>query len=131
MAVIRYALELSHPEKHPLLIQDLLGLALAGKMSCVSAIIELITDLYHHGDDCRYTKGLGGSLFELKKRAKDGGARVYYFRGSKKEFILCHAECKRETEPERRFINATAKIVMLHRQGQQVYQQKQPRKDKI
>ncbi len=125
MVALRYALDLPHPERHPLLIQEILELAKDGKMSCVSAIIELIADLHEHGDDYRFIKALGGSLFELKKRAKDGGARVYFFRGREKEFILCHAECKKETEPERRLINDTASIAVLYRQGKDVYQQKQ------
>jgi phage-related protein len=125
VTIIRYALDLPHPERHPLLIQELLELAEAGKMSCVSAIIDLIADLHKQADDCRYIKALGGSLFELKKRAKDGGARVYFFRGHEQEFILCHAECKKEDEPERRLINSTASIAVLYRQGKTVYQQKQ------
>jgi phage-related protein len=124
MTVIRYALDIEHPQRHPLLIQELLELAESGKMSCVAAIIELIADLYEQSDECRYIKALGGSLFELKKRTKDGGARVYYLRGRKGEFILCHAECKKEDAPERRLINDTARLAILYRQGNPIYQEK-------
>lgn len=122
MALIRYALDTEHPERHPLLIQELLELAEAGKMSCVTAIIELIADLYKQAEDCRYIKALGGSLFELKKRAKDGGARVYYFRGRKGEFILCHTECKKEDAANARLINSTVDLLLAYRAGKHIYQ---------
>jgi phage-related protein len=122
VVVIRYALDFSHPERYPLLIQELLELAQDGKMGCVSAIIELIADLYQNGDDCRYIKALGGSLFELKKRAKDGGARVYYFRGRKKEFILCHVECKKEDTANARLINSTFRLLAAYQKGELIYQ---------
>ena len=34
-------------------------------------------------------------MHELKKRASDGGARVYFLR-EENSFILVHAECKKE-----------------------------------
>jgi phage-related protein len=115
-------LDLSHPERQPLLIEDLLELARQGKMACVSAIIEMIADLYQEAEACRYIKALGGSLFELKKRSPAGGARVYFFRGSQAEFILCHAECKKEAAASARLVNSTATLLLAYRKGSKVYQ---------
>jgi phage-related protein len=122
MGIIRYALDSSHPQRHPLLIQDLLELARQGKMDCVSALIEVIADLHQEAEACRYIKALGGSLFELKKRSPGGGARVYFFRGSQGEFILCHAECKKEAAASARLINSTAGLLLDYRKGDKVYQ---------
>ena len=100
--------------KNPLLIEDLLELAYAGKQGCVTGIIKMIADLYEHGESCRYIKALGGALYELKTRTPTGGARVYFFRGANKEFMLCRAECKREKAASLTLLESTAEILEAH-----------------
>lgn len=81
----------------PLLIDDFLTMAHAGQRTCLRAVVEMCADLHQHGTDSRYVKPLGGPLYELKKRASDGGARVYFFRYDQ-GFVLVHAECKNENQ---------------------------------
>ncbi len=69
-----------HPKrksKEPLLYEDLLALNAEGKNLSVSRMITLIGDLRKHGRESRYVKHLGGPLFELKTRTREGGVRVY------------------------------------------------------
>lgn len=77
----------------PLLIDDFLAMAHAGHRTCLRATVEMCADLHIHGMDSRHIKSLGGPLYELKKRANEGGARVYFFRYGQ-DFVLVHAECK-------------------------------------
>jgi hypothetical protein len=114
-AIIRYTRSPNRLDaKNPLLIEDLLELAYAGKQGCVSGIIKMIADLYVNGEACRYIKALGGALYELKTRTPTGGARVYFFRGAKQEFILCRAECKPEQAASLRLLESTAEILEAH-----------------
>jgi hypothetical protein len=114
-AIIRYTRSPHRLEaKNPLLIEDLLELAYAGKQGCVAGIIKMIADLYANGEVCRYIKALGGALYELKTRTPTGGARVYFFRGARQEFVLCRAECKREQAASLRLLESTAEILEAH-----------------
>ncbi|WP_412030512.1 type II toxin-antitoxin system RelE/ParE family toxin [Deinococcus yunweiensis] len=79
----------------PLLIDDFLAMAHAGQRTCLRAAVEMCADLHANGMASRYVKPLGGPLYELKKRASDGGARVYFFRYGQ-DFVLVHAECKHQ-----------------------------------
>ena len=83
----------------PLLIDDFLTMAHAGQRTCLRATVEMCEDLHQNGVSSRYVKPLGGPLYELKKRASDGGARVYFFRYGQ-EFVLVHAECKNEKQAD-------------------------------
>jgi phage-related protein len=103
--------------KHPLLIEDLLKLAYAGRQGCVTGIVKMIADLYEQGESCRYIKALGGALYELKTRTPTGGARVYFFRGAHQEFVLCRAECKREKAASLTLLESTAEILEAHLAG--------------
>jgi hypothetical protein len=122
-AIIRYA---RHPQrleaKHSLIIEDLLAMAYAGKQACVDAVVKMIADLYQQGEACRYIKALGGSVYELKTRTPAGGARVYFFRGNKAEFILCRAECKRETAASVRLLETVIDVLEAHVAGQNAFE---------
>ena len=84
---------------NPLIIQDFLALARQGKRTCLRAAIEMCADLHHNGTQSRFIKHLGGPLYELKKRASDGGMRVYFLR-HQEGFVLFHAECKNENNAD-------------------------------
>lgn len=90
-----------HPERldapRPLVIDDFLAMARLGQQACLRAVIEMCGDLHQNGMASRFVKALGGPLYELKKRASDGGARVYFLR-EESGFILVHAECKKENQ---------------------------------
>ncbi len=102
--------------KNSHLIEDLLEMSRAGKQGCVDGVIKMITDLHKNGADCRYLKGLGGGLLELKTRTPTGGARVYLFQGGEGEYVLCHAECKRETEANINLLEHTAQLFVQHKE---------------
>jgi hypothetical protein len=59
---------------------------------------------------------LGGGLLELKTRTPTGGARVYLFQGGEGEYVLCHAECKRETEANTVLLEHTAQLFVRHKE---------------
>lgn len=92
-----------HPQRlqapHPLIIEDFLALAYQGKRTCLRTAVEMCADLHRHGMTSRHIKHLGGPLYELKKRAADGGARVYFFRLGD-SCVLVHAECKNENQAD-------------------------------
>ncbi len=83
----------------PLIIRDFLDMAHKGQRTCLRAVIEMCTDLHQHGMECRFLKPFGGAVYELKKRATDGGARVYLFRLGD-DFVLVHSECKNENKAD-------------------------------
>lgn len=84
---------------HSLIIEDFLNFARQGKKACLRAAVEMCADLHQNGIASRYVKPLGGPLYELKKRAPDGGARVYFFRHGG-GFVLVRAECKTENKAD-------------------------------
>jgi hypothetical protein len=90
------------------LIEDLVEMVRDGKQGCVDGVVKMIADLHENGSDCRYLKALGGGLLELKTRTPTGGSRVYLFQGSEGEYILCRAECKRETKANTTLLEHTA-----------------------
>ncbi len=94
--------------KNTHLIEDLLELVRDGKQGCVDGVVKMIADLHENGSDCRYLKALGGGLLELKTRTPTGGSRVYLFQGSEGEYVLCRAECKRETKANTTLLGYTA-----------------------
>nr|WP_255578712.1 type II toxin-antitoxin system RelE/ParE family toxin [Deinococcus sp. RIT780] len=63
----------------------------------------MCADLHQNGMTSRYIKHLGGPLYELKKRASDGGARVYFFRYGE-DFVLVHAECKTQDQADQHLL---------------------------
>lgn len=93
----RHPSDLTAP--HALIIDDFLKMARTGQRTCLRAVIEMCADLYENGRQCRYLKAFGGPVYELKKRASDGGARVYLLAVGE-EFVLVHAECKNENQAD-------------------------------
>lgn len=67
------------------------------RRTCLRAVVEMCADLHQHSTASRYIKHMGGPLYELKKRASDGGDRVSFF-CSGQSFVLVHAECKNENQ---------------------------------
>ncbi|WP_139322773.1 hypothetical protein [Deinococcus marmoris] len=100
-----------HLARHPsnltapqaLIIQDFLKMAGKGQRTCLRAVVEMCADLHQNGRDCRYLKSFGGPVYELKKRASDGGARVYVL-AIGAEFVLVHAECKNENQADQNLL---------------------------
>ena len=88
---------------HPLLIQELLELAAAGKQTAVSTMIEMLQDLYVHGRLSRFLVKLGHSpLWELKPASRGGergGSRVYLFLLSTGDAGLVNCEVKEPDAP--------------------------------
>ncbi|MDR6221516.1 type II toxin-antitoxin system RelE/ParE family toxin [Deinococcus soli (ex Cha et al. 2016)] len=94
----------------PLLIDDFLAMAHAGKQTCLRAVVEMCADLHENGMASRYIKHLGGPLYELKKRASDGGARVYFFRYGQ-DFVLVHAECKTQDQADQHLLYEALNVI--------------------
>jgi len=108
------------PGIRPQILTDLLELAKLSKHSCLKKAIEMISDLQANGMNCRYKKHLGGPIYELKSRAEEGGARVYFFQISHTEFALCRAECKTEDAASAALLNWTPEVIQAARNGIQV-----------
>lgn len=110
-----YRLHLArHPSNlaatHALIIEDFLRMAQAGKRTCLRAVIEMCADLHQNGMESRFLKSFGGPVYELKKRARDGGARVYLFRYGE-DFVLVHAECKTEDQADQALLLDLSDVV--------------------
>ena len=101
---VRFAQGPDSSNDNPPLIKDIPLLNRKGQNKCLTAIIRMIADLRENGNESRYVKHLGGSLYELKTRTSVGGARVYLFIAGGTA-ILCRAECKKE--------NAASKTLLL------------------
>ncbi len=99
------------------LIRDMSALNRKGQNKCVTAMIRMIADLREHGQESRYVKHLGGSLFELKTRTPVGGARVYFFIASKIA-VLCRAECKRENAASKTLLLDTVRFMNEYSEGE-------------
>jgi phage-related protein len=112
-----------HPKrksKEPLLYEDLLALNAEGKNLSVSRMIAMIDDLRKHGRESRYVKHLGGPLFELKTRTRDGGARVYFFRLNEDSFVLVHAEVKKENEATETLLSDVLDVIEAVKQEKDI-----------
>lgn len=112
-----------HPDRltdpRPLLIEDFLDLAATGRKTCLRSVVEMCADLHQNGMQSRFIRPLGGPLYELKKRASDGGARVYFFRYHQ-DFVLVHAECKNETQTNQALLLDALAIIEALGGGQHV-----------
>ncbi len=109
-----------HPKrqsKRYLIIQDFLNLSQQGKIKCLNKMIEMTSDLYLYGLDSRYVKHLFSSVFELKSRTVDGGARVYFIATENQEFVLTRAECKKQDTASIDLLNDTADILVALEQS--------------
>lgn len=99
-----------HPNRlkarHPLIIEDFLGIAHASKRLCLRKMIDMTRDLHLRGLTSRYVKPLGGPLYELKDRTSDGGARVYFLRYGPHAFVVGRAECKDENEANQTLLSS-------------------------
>ncbi len=85
-------------------------MARQGKKTCLRAVVEMCSDLHRNGMDCQHIKHLGGPLYELKKRASDGGARVYFFR-LEESFVLVRAECKKEDRASEKLLSDVLDVI--------------------
>jgi hypothetical protein len=118
--------------KNTHLIEDLLEMVRDGKQGCVDGVVKMIADLHENGSECRYLKALGGGLLELKTRTPTGGSRVYLFQGSEGEYVLCRAECKRETKANTTLLEQTAELYVQHKEAEKakVKDEKASKQDK-
>lgn len=117
--------------KNTHLIEDLLELVRGGRQGCVDGIVKMIADLHENGSECRYLKALGGGLLELKTRTPTGAPRVYLFQGSEGEYVLCRAECKRETRANTTLLEHTAEEFVKYQEKAKLALSKVERKAKV
>jgi hypothetical protein len=106
-------------------LTDLLELYKQSKRKCADKIIRMIEDLRLYGQECRYIKTFkDSSIFELKDRTPEGGARVYCFRVSRHDFAIARAECKNEDKANLHLIQWTEDVIKAWQQGQDVLRPK-------
>ena len=74
-------------------------------------MIDMTRDLKQFGPNSRYIKHLGGPIYELKTRTPAGGARVYFFRTEKEEFVLARAEVKSENMADNTILEDVAEMI--------------------
>ena len=103
-----------------MLYEDLLALNAEGKNLSVSRMITMINDLRAHGRESRYVKHLGGPLFELKTRTREGGVRVYFFRLNEDSFVLVRAEVKKENEATEALLSDILDVIEAVKQGKDI-----------
>jgi hypothetical protein len=103
--------------ENPPLIEDMLELNRKGQNKCVTAMIRMIADLREKGNESRYLKHLGGSLYELKTRTPVGGARVYFFIADGVA-VLCRAECKKENAASKALLLDTVQFMNRYTKGE-------------
>ena len=120
-------------ETREALLTDLLELRKQGQDKCFDKIIRMIEDLRLNGLNCRYIKAFkDSSIFELKDRTPDGGARVYCFRISKSDFAIARAECKKENDADIGLIKWTEEVIKAWQQGHEVLRPKpKPQKKNV
>lgn len=106
-------------------LTDLLALRKQSKHKCADKIIRMIEDLRLNGLECRYIKVFkDSSIFELKDRTLDGGARAYCFRVSKDDFAIARAECKKEDAADKMLIRWTEEVIEAWQEGKEVLRPK-------
>jgi hypothetical protein len=106
-------------------ITDLLIMRQQSKHKCADKIIRMLEDLRINGVECRYIKLFkDSSIFELKDRTPDGGARIYCFRVSKNDFAIPRAECKKENAADKTLIGWTEEVIAAWREGKEVLRPK-------
>jgi hypothetical protein len=114
--------------KHPILIEEMLGLKKAGKHRAVSTIIEMVRDLEAHGRKSRYLVAMQGfPIYELKPRSRGGekgGTRVYLFLTEHDEAGLVTCEVKDREAPDPAKLKTTVEVAVAHKQGMPVLQKR-------
>ncbi len=110
-------------ESHPLLIEDMLELALQSKMESIGKIIDLYQDLRLHGINSRFKKHLGGALYELKTRCSEGGVRLYFIRATQNQYFAFHAESKKEDTANQTMLGHGIEIIEALQKSQAVFPQ--------
>ncbi len=106
-------------------LTDLLAMRKQSKHRCADKIIRMIEDLRLNGLECRYIKTFkDSSIFELKDRTPDGGARAYCFRVSKDDFAVARAECKKEDAADKSLIRWTEDVIAAWQEGKEVLRPK-------
>jgi hypothetical protein len=108
----------NHPDrlaaKRFLLIEDWLELIAKGKQGYVNKMIEMCKDLHEQGLETRFKKHLFGPAYELKSRTPLGGARVYFFVTDQNDYVLVHAECKKENQANMNLLNDVAEVITAY-----------------
>jgi hypothetical protein len=113
-------------------LTDLLAIRQQSKHKCADKIIGMIEDLRLNGLECRYIKTFkDSSIFELKDRTPDGGARVYCFRVSKDDFAIARAECKKEDAADKTLIRWTEEVIAAWQEGKEVLRPKLKKEAKV
>ena len=106
-------------------LTDLLAMRQQSKHKCADKIIKMIEDLRLNGLECRYIKTFkDSSIFELKDRTPDGGARAYCFRVSKDDFAVARAECKKENAADKTLLRWTENVIAAWQEGEEVLRPK-------
>ena len=108
-------------KKHPLLIEDFLGLVKEKKVICLKKMISMLHGLNTQGLDSSHVKHLFDAIYELKDRTTDGGARVYFIAGQNREFYAFHAECKKNNETNENMLIDGIEIMEASENGQAIF----------
>jgi hypothetical protein len=116
VARIRYPFDPDRLDaKHPLLVEDLIQMRREKQLDALLELGKMVAALKALGLDCGFAKKLHSSpIYELKSHSRGGqkgGARAYFFRGGKDDFMICHAECKPDKEANADLLSDTAYIL--------------------
>lgn len=116
--------------KHSLIIEALLALKRDRKHDGVSMLIEMLRDLFKHGQDSRYLVKLKGSIiWELKSTTRGGergGARVYLFMLPTGEAGIVTSEVKEGNEPDQALLVLVLKVAKAFKAGIPVFKSPTP-----
>ncbi|WP_353268701.1 hypothetical protein [Gemmatimonas sp.] len=122
-----------HPRRltaeHPLLVEEFLDLAAAGRIEPLGQLIDVVADLTRYGRSSRYlTKLTGLPLFELKPRARGGqkgGCRIYLFFAvhvNEEVAGLVNCEVKDGATASTQKLAIALEVYLAAKQGVDVYQ---------
>jgi hypothetical protein len=115
---------------HPLIIEDLLGLAEAGKQEAVDMMITMLSDLHQQGRGSRYLRAMTGTpIWELKSRSRGGlkgGSRVYLFLNEHDEAGIVNCEAKDGDEASRNKLMVVLRVIRAYKAGVPVFRSPDP-----
>lgn len=107
--------------KHPIIIEELLGLARGGQHEALTAMIEMLRDLYLYGRESRFVRSLQGvSLYELKTQSRGGakgGSRIYFFLNDRDEAVVVNCEVKDDDTASTNKLKEAATVAVAYWKG--------------
>ena len=118
-----------HPSRlaahRPIIIDELLELAVDGRTGALSTMIAMLHDLYRHGRGCRYIEKLKGlPLWELKPASRGGekgGARIYWFFLANGDAGIVNCEVKDGDAPDPMKLEVALEVLVAYKRGVRVF----------